>query len=91
MSVLPIIRNLLQRLGLVQPTVKAFGQPFALPSTDFLWHETYVWYPVVPFDEGHVFWLETVWRRRNRKTASWEYRSFRDEATKLRELMDREI
>ncbi|MGH7006610.1 MAG: hypothetical protein ACREIP_21905 [Alphaproteobacteria bacterium] len=51
-----------------------------------IWHGHYAWLPVLPRDEAGPFWLETLWRRRSR-TGRWEYRSFRSENEKNRELV----
>lgn len=54
------------------------------------WQRYYAWHPVFPQDEGRIFWLETVWRRR-KPNGRWHYRSFRTEAERLAELVSREI
>lgn len=86
------IVRLLRRLGGARSSASTAHRPAssATRSTDSLWHKAYAWYPIIPTDERRVFWLETVWRRRNQRSG-WEYRSFRDEATKARELERPEI
>lgn len=46
---------------------------------EHLWRGWYAWFPVKPGDENGLFWLETVWRRRDPITGAWAYRSCRSE------------
>lgn len=58
---------------------------------EHLWRQWHAWFPVRPTDEGGLFWLESVWRRRNPQTGRWEYKSFRSNQEKDDEAVRREI
>lgn len=58
-------------------------------GAESLWHTCYAYWPVLPIDERGPFWLEPLWCRRNPETGRWQYRSFRSEQVKLREMCDR--
>ncbi len=61
------------------------------PTTGKSWKVWYAWRPVFPIDDHGAFWLEDVWHRRHPQTGRHEYRSFRTEAAKLRELLARAL
>lgn len=61
------------------------------PTTGESWAVWYAWRPVFPVDDHGFFWLEDVWHRRDPRTGRQDYRSFRTEAAKLRELIARAL
>ena len=56
-----------------------------------IWREWYAWFPVKPLDEQGPFWLEVVWRRRDKITGVWAYKSFRSDDQKNAESAFREL
>ncbi len=58
-------------------------------SGDYIWHKFYAWRPVFPSDDHGIFWLEYLWRRRDKHRHCWVYRSFRTKSEKEVEQMNR--
>jgi hypothetical protein len=83
MAAIPFLHQLIGAGRLAARHLAGLGPD---PSLQRIWTETFVWWPVLPNDESGLFWLESVWHRRHRETQRWEYRSFRSDAEKMRDV-----